>query len=74
MSALRFIGTLQVLGRRLAKARQAQSDAMVEIKASLPAAIAAGITEVDAARLTGLDRMTIRKMLGKDPRRRQSAG
>ena len=67
-------GTLQALGRRLAKARQAESDAMDEIKASLPAAIAAGVTEVDAARLTGLDRMTIRKMLGKDPRRGQSAG
>ena len=67
-------GTLQALGRRLAKARQAEADAMDEIKAALAAAIAAGVTEVDAARLTGLDRMTIRKMLGKDPRRGQSAG
>ena len=66
--------TLQVLGRRLAKARQAESDAMDEIRAVLPEAIASGVTEVDAARLTGLDRMTIRKMLGKDPRRGQSAG
>lgn len=66
--------TLQALGRRLAKARQAESDAMDEIRAVLPEAIASGVTEVDAARLTGLDRMTIRKMLGKDPRRGQSAG
>ena len=66
--------TLQALGRRLAKARQAKAHAMDEIRAALPEAIAAGVTEVDAARLTGLDRMTIRKMLGKDPRRGQSAG
>ena len=66
--------TLQALGRRLAKARQGQRDAMDVIQLQLPEAIAAGVTEVDAARLTGLDRMTIRKMLGKDPRRGQSAG
>ena len=57
--------TLQALGRRLAKARKAEADAMDDIRAALPEAIAAGVTEVDAARLTGLDRMTIRKMLGK---------
>lgn len=57
--------TLQALGRRLAKARQAEADAMDEIRAALPEAIAAGVTEVDAAKATGLDRMTIRKMLGK---------
>jgi len=66
--------TLQALGRRLAKARQAENNAMQEIRAALPSAIAAGLTEVDAAKATGLDRMTIRKMLGKDPRRGQSAG
>jgi hypothetical protein len=66
--------TLQALGRRLAKARQAKAEAMDEIRTALPQAIVAGVTEVDAARLTGLDRMTIRKMLGKDPRRGQSAG
>lgn len=57
--------TLQSLGRRLAKARQAEADAMDQIRAALPSAIAAGVTEVDAAKATGLDRMTIRKMLGK---------
>ena len=57
--------TLQALGRRLAKARQAEAEAMHEIRATLPSAIAAGVTEVDAAKATGLDRMTIRKMLGK---------
>ena len=57
--------TLQALGRRLAKARKAEADAMDEIRATLPSAIAAGVTEVDAAKATGLDRMTIRKMLGK---------
>lgn len=57
--------TLQALGRRLAKARKAEADAMDQIRATLPSAIAAGVTEVDAAKATGLDRMTIRKMLGK---------
>lgn len=66
--------TLQALGGRLAKARQAEAEAMDEIRVALPSAIAAGLTEVDAAKATGLDRMTIRKMLGKDPRRGQSAG
>jgi dsDNA-specific endonuclease/ATPase MutS2 len=71
---MKIADTLQALGRRLAKARQAEAEAMDEIRAALPEAIAAGVTEVDAAKATGLDRMTIRKMLGKDPRRGQSAG
>lgn len=67
-------GKLQALGRTLATARQAEAQALEAIKAALPAAVADGVTQVDAAQLTGLDRMTIRKMLGKDPRRGQSAG
>ena len=56
---------LATAGRRFAKARQAQTDAADALYAAIVAACDAGMTETEAARVAGVDRMTIRRARGK---------
>ncbi len=52
-------------GRHYVKARAATRAHRAELDALVRAAVADGMSEVEAARLAGLDRMTVRKVLGK---------
>lgn len=52
-------------GRRLAAARTQMFGALAAAKVMARLAVAAGATEVDTAQTLGLDRMTIRRVLGK---------
>lgn len=52
-------------GARFANARQAQTDAADALYAAIVAACDAGMTETEAARVAGVDRMTIRRARGK---------
>ena len=56
---------LERAGRHAARAKAARDAAFEELAAKVREAIAAGLTEVDAARLAGVDRMTVRRWVGK---------
>ncbi len=56
---------LRQAGKRLEKARAEQAQAMNDVYAATPAAVAAGVSEVKAAHIAGVDRMTVRRALGK---------
>lgn len=56
---------LEDLGAAIRYAREDEQAAMVKLIETLPTALANGISEVQAAKLTGLDRGTIRRALGK---------
>lgn len=58
-------GALQVAARRLKKARQAEATAMAFARIAAVAAIDHGMTEVDVAKQLGVNRMTVRRWLGK---------
>lgn len=55
-------------GERWTTAKQNERTAMRELYAAINVACAAGITESEAARLAGVDRMTVRRALGKQPK------
>lgn len=50
---------------RLAKARKAEKAALEQARVLAVAAVNAGETEAGVARALGVDRMTVRKWLGK---------
>lgn len=52
-------------GRAWSAAKDDERAAMAALYAAVVAAHAAGISEVEAARLAGVDRMTVRRALGK---------
>lgn len=52
-------------GRRLARARATQQQVMEGLRVVVRAAAASGVSESELARQAGVDRMTIRKILGK---------
>lgn len=52
-------------GRVWSAAKDDERAAMVNVYAAIVAAHAAGVSEVEAARLAGVDRMTVRRALGK---------
>ena len=54
-------------GQRWTTAKQNERTAMRELYAAINVACQAGITESEAARLAGVDRMTVRRALGKQP-------
>jgi DNA-binding CsgD family transcriptional regulator len=52
-------------GQRLAEARQAETTALTEAMTIAKAAISEGMSEVEAARRAQVNRLTLRKHLGK---------
>ena len=56
---------LERAARRYARAQPARNEARDRLAEAVRDAVAAGMTEVDAARVGGVDRMTVRKWLGK---------
>jgi len=52
-------------GKRWAKAKAAEREAMTALYAALAAGSQAGLSEVAMAELAGVDRMTVRRALGK---------
>lgn len=56
---------LERAGRKLRSAREAADDALEAARLVVLAEIANGVTESEAARTLGVDRMTIRKWVGK---------
>lgn len=57
--------TITTLGKRRTKQREAVAATTEKLAAAVRDAVAAGMTEVDAARAAGVDRMTVRRWLGK---------
>ena len=56
---------LAAIGKRWRTARTRERDLAAELYAALRDYCAAGGTESEAARLAGVDRMTVRRALGK---------
>jgi len=56
---------LLAAGQAWRKAKEAERRAAEDCYAALVAAVAAGVSEVEAAKLAGVDRMTVRRALGK---------
>lgn len=56
---------LERAGRKLRSARKAEQDAYEQARVAAIAAIADGVPEAVAARELGVNRMTVRKWLGK---------
>jgi hypothetical protein len=56
---------LENAGRAWSAAKDDERAAMANVYAAIVAAHAAGVSEVEAARLAGVDRMTVRRALGK---------
>ena len=52
-------------GKRWAKAKANEREAMTALYAALVAGSQAGLSEVAMAELAGVDRMTVRRALGK---------
>lgn len=52
-------------GQRLARARIAEGEAKQDLRAAVRSAAEQGTPETELARQAGVDRMTIRRMLGK---------
>jgi len=57
---------LDAVAARYEAVRTALHEATVEAKAAAVEAVAAGMSEVEAARRLGVSRMTLRKWIGKD--------
>jgi hypothetical protein len=47
------------------KARERERDLAAELYAAIVAAVDSGMSEVQAAKVAGVDRMTVRRALGK---------
>ncbi len=56
---------LAVAGRQYAAQRERTEARRVAIRAAIVAALEAGVSESEAARLAGVDRMTVRRWTGK---------
>lgn len=56
---------LQVRARKLLEARRVVDDATEEVRKSAMAAIAAGMSEAQVVRLSGVSKPTLRKWQGK---------
>lgn len=56
---------LEQIGKRWAKARKAERTVAAQMYAVIKSAADVGIPEAEIARLAGVDRMTVRKALGK---------
>lgn len=56
---------LRDIGKRWSKAKETERARMADVYAAIVAYCEAGGTEVDAANLAGVDRMTVRRALGK---------
>jgi DNA invertase Pin-like site-specific DNA recombinase len=56
---------LKKIGNKWHKAREKERALVIELYAAIVAAVNAGMTEVEAAKVAGVDRMTIRRALGK---------
>ena len=54
-------------GKRWKRSKQSERDAMAALYSSIVDAASSGITETDIARAAGVDRMTVRRALGKRP-------
>jgi DNA-binding GntR family transcriptional regulator len=52
-------------GKRWAKAKASEREAMTALYEAIRAASTAGLTEVSISELAGVDRMTVRRALGK---------
>lgn len=57
--------SLERAGKALARARQAQADALKAAETEALNAINEGVTEVEIARTLGVNRMTVRRWAGK---------
>lgn len=53
------------VANRWHKARERERALAVELYAAIVAAVASGMSEVQAAKVAGVDRMTVRRALGK---------
>jgi DNA invertase Pin-like site-specific DNA recombinase len=56
---------LEAAGKRWNAAREKERALAVELYEAIREAVAGGMTEVEAARVAGVDRMTVRRALGK---------
>ena len=56
---------LEQIGKRWDKARKAERTVAAQMYAVIKSAANIGIAEAEIARLAGVDRMTVRKALGK---------
>ena len=52
-------------GRKWHAAKQRERNAAQELYAAIVEAVAGGMSEVQAAKVAGVDRMTVRRALGK---------
>jgi hypothetical protein len=62
---INLLNALEDVGLAIQNAREEEEAAMAKLVELLPTAIANGISEVRAAKMTNLDRGTIRRALGK---------
>ena len=56
---------LAALGREVASASEGYGAALERLRAGIRQAVADGMSEHEAARVSGVSRMTVRKALGK---------
>ena len=56
---------LAKVGDRWHKARERERGLAAELYCAIVAAVASGMSEVQAAKVAGVDRMTVRRALGK---------
>jgi len=57
--------TVSALGKKRARQRAALADTTEQLAEAVRAAVAAGMTEVDVAKLAQVDRMSVRRWVGK---------
>lgn len=60
---------LTIMLRRWRQTRTAERAAAAEVGAEVSRLINSGASEAEVARITGLSRTTVRRMVGKEPRR-----
>jgi DNA invertase Pin-like site-specific DNA recombinase len=56
---------LKTIGAKWHAARQTERDMAALLYAAIVEAVEGGVSEVEAARVAGVDRMTVRRALGK---------
>jgi DNA invertase Pin-like site-specific DNA recombinase len=56
---------LEAVGKRWNAAREKERALAAELYEAIREAVKGGMTEVEAARIAGVDRMTVRRALGK---------
>ena len=61
----RTVTEVEAAGKSLAQANARRQTAMTQLATAVRSAAAQGIAETELARQAGVDRMTIRRMLGK---------